>query len=536
MYKYAPVSVYLGLDSSTQSLTASLIRAGDDGRETIGEHALPFDTTFPEFGTTNGVIRGDASGVVAAPPLLWVTALDRMMGDLVTKWPREMAELAAVSGSAQQHGSVYLNARGLARLSSLGAREPLAPQLAGSFSRPLSPVWMDSSTTTECREIERAVGGKDVLARRTGSRAFERFTGPQIRAFAKREADAYRDTARIHLVSSFMAALLAGADAPIDYGDGSGMNLMDVSTRTWWPEAVEATAAALAGKLPPIQASWLPAGTLAEYWQQRYELPAARVIPWSGDNPCSLIGSGLVREGRLAISLGTSDTVCGMMRDFRRHDGGIGYVSASPTGEFMGTTTFMNGSLARERVRDMYGLDWARFSAALASTPPGNQGALMLPWFDPEITPHVSAPGVRRAGLDASDVSANVRAIVEGQMMAMANHTRWMSPGTSVIHATGGASGNRAVLQVMANVFNAEVVRSRTGNSAALGAALRAFHADRLASGRPISWDDVIEGFADPQPDWHFRPDPAAVKIYVELREKYASAETDALASPSSTT
>ena len=80
-----------------------------------------------------------------------------------------------------------------------------------SFSRPLSPVWMDSSTTSECREIERAVGGSDVLARRTGSRAFERFTGPQIRAFAKREPHAYRDTARIHLVSSFMAALLAGA-------------------------------------------------------------------------------------------------------------------------------------------------------------------------------------------------------------------------------------------------------------------------------------------------------------------------------------
>ncbi len=528
--------VYLGLDSSTQSLTASLIRAGDEAREAIAEYALPFDRTFPQFATTNGVIRGEAPGVVAAPPLLWVSALDRMMADLVAKWPAEMAELAAVSGSAQQHGSVYLNARGLSLLSSLTAAEPLAAQLGDSFSRSRSPVWMDSSTTLECREIEHAVGGSDVLARRTGSRAFERFTGPQIRAFAKRDPQGYRDTARIHLVSSFMAALLAGADAPIEYGDGSGMNLMDVSTRTWWPDAVDATAAGLAAKLPAIQPSWMAAGTLAAYWQQRYGLPAARVIPWSGDNPCSLIGSGLVREGRLAISLGTSDTVCGMMRSLRLHDGGIGYVSASPTGDYMGTTTFMNGSLARERVRDMYGLDWTLFSAALASTPAGNRGALMLPWFDPEITPHVSAPGVRRVRLDPSDVAGNVRAIVEAQMMAMANHTRWMSPGTSVIHATGGASGNRAVLQVMANVFNADVVRSRTGNSAALGAALRAFHADRLAAGSAMSWEEVIEGFVEPQPDWHFRPEPDAVRIYEDLREKYASAETDALESPSATT
>jgi xylulokinase len=314
------------------------------------------------------------------------------------------------------------------------------------------------------------------------------------------------------------------------------MNLMDVTARAWWPEAVAATVPDLQRRLPAIQPSWQSAGSLAPYWRERHGLPAARVLPWSGDNPCSLIGSGLVREGRLAISLGTSDTVCGMMREFRLHDNGIGYVSASPTGEYMGTTTFMNGSLARERVRDMYGLDWAKFSAALSATPPGNNGALLLPWFDPEITPHVATPGLRRVGLDATDVAANVRAIVEAQMMAMANHTRWMSSGTSVIHATGGASGNRAVLQVMANVFNAEVVRSRTGNSAALGAALRAFHGDRDASGQPVAWDYVIEGFTDPQPDWHFVPDPAAVRVYRELREKYASAEAEALASPRSTT
>ena len=528
--------VYLGLDSSTQSLTASLIRVDGDVREAIAEYTLPFDQTFPEFGTTKGVIRGEAPGVVTAPPLMWVAALDRIMGDLVARWPREMAELASISGSAQQHGSVYLTRRGTDTIASLDSAQPLAAQLHHAFSRTHSPVWMDSSTTAECREIERAVGGSEVLARRTGSRAFERFTGPQIRAFAKRAPRAYEDTARIHLVSSFMAALLAGRDAPIEYGDGSGMNLMDVTARTWWLEALAATAPNLSEKLPAIQASWLQCGTLALYWQRRHSLPAARVIPWSGDNPCSLIGSGLVREGRLAVSLGTSDTVCGMMRDFRQHDNGIGYVSASPTGEYMGTTTFMNGSLARERVRDMFGLDWAGFSAALASRPPGNHGALMLPWFDPEITPYVGTPGVRRIGMDAADVAANVRGIVEAQMMAMANHTRWMSSGTSVIHATGGASGNRAVLQVMANVFNAEVVRSRTGNSAALGAALRAFHADREACGGPLPWDDVIETFTDPQPDWHFTPDPAAVQVYRVLREKYALAEAEALAAPSSTT
>ena len=523
------MSIYLGLDASTQSLTATLIEVDGDRRDVLLEHSLVFDAALPAYGTSHGVIRGSDPAVVTAPPLMWVEALDRVMAHLSVERPGEMARLAAVSGSAQQHGSVYLNARGCERLSHLDVNQPLAAQLGDAFSRAASPVWMDSSTTTECREIERGVGGAAVLAARTGSHAFERFTGPQIRAFAKRQPQAYAETARIHLVSSFFASLLAGADAPIDPGDGSGMNLMDLSTLAWWPDALAATAPDLDRRLPRVMPSWTMAGVLAPYWQQRYGLPPARVIAWSGDNPCSLIGSGLVREGRLAVSLGTSDTVIGLMRERRIHEAGIGYVSASPTGDYMGTTVFKNGSLARERIRDAYGMDWAAFSSALASRPPGNLGAILLPWFDPEITPHVHTPGVRRIGLDPSDPAANVRAIVEAQMMAMANHTRWMGGDPAVVYATGGAAGNKQVLQVMADVFGAEVIRSRARNSAALGAALRARHADAWATGPPIGWDDVVSGFTEPDPEWRFQPRADAVAVYAKLRERYADAEADAL-------
>ena len=523
------MAVYLGLDASTQSLTATLIEAAPDRHEVMVEESLVYDRDVPEYGTAHGVIRGDDPAVVVAPAVMWVEALDRVIAKLAADHPDAMMRLAAISGSAQQHGSVYLTRRGVARLAMLDGRLTLASQMAAAFSRPMSPVWMDSSTTVECHEIEAGVGGAARRAAHTGARAFGRFTGPQIRAFAKRDPQAYAATSRIHLISSFMPSLLAGLDAPIDHGDGSGMNLMELSTRTWWDEAVRVTAPDLAPRLPRVQPSWTVVGAVAPYWHQRYGLPAAKVIAWSGDNPCSLIGSGLVREGRLAISLGTSDTAIGLMTTLRIHEGGIGYVSASPTGDYMGTTVFKNGSLARERVRDDYGFDWAAFSAALASRPPGNHGAMMLPWFDPEITPHVIAPGVRRIDLDPADAPANVRAIVEGQMMAMANHTRWMGADPSVIYATGGAAGNRQVLQVMADVFGAEVVRSRARNSAALGAALRAWHADARDSGHPVEWDDVVKGFTEPDPAWRFRPDSGAAAVYADLRRRYADAERHAL-------
>ena len=54
------------------------------------------------------------------------------------------------------------------------------------------------------------------------------------------EPNAYNDTAHIMLVSSFMASILAGTVAPIDHGDGAGMNLMDIQNRTWHSAALEA--------------------------------------------------------------------------------------------------------------------------------------------------------------------------------------------------------------------------------------------------------------------------------------------------------
>ena len=103
-------------------------------------------------------------------------------------------------------------------------------QLADTFSRPVAPIWMDSSTSEECAEIAAGVGGSAALAQVTGSRAFERFTGPQIRKFFKDDPAGYAATDRIHLVSSFLASLLIGHHAPLDPGDaGQGTTSLERS-------------------------------------------------------------------------------------------------------------------------------------------------------------------------------------------------------------------------------------------------------------------------------------------------------------------
>jgi xylulokinase len=486
--------LYAGFDCSTQSLSAVVIDT--DRREVCFRHSLPFPSPF---------LPSHDPRVVHASPTMWRQTLEQMLDAMARAVPRDA--LRAMSGSAQQHGSVYCG------------------DSPDTLTRETSPIWMDSSTERECHEIEQALGGPGALAMLTGSRAFPRFTGPQIRKFAREEPAAYENTRRIHLVSSYLASVLAGRHVAIDHADGSGMNLMDIRRRRWSSAALDATALDLARRLPDLIPSSAAVGVLDKEWQSRLGLQAVRLIAWSGDNPCSLVGTGLISEGQLAISLGTSDTVFGPMTEPRVSENGVGHVFASPLGEYMAITVFRNGSLARQRVRDDFGLTWSDFSAALRQTPVGNDGAMMLPWFEPEITPRVPLAGAQRFGLNTATPAQHVRAIVEAQVLAMLRHSAWMGVTPRRIYATGGAGANREILQVIADVFNADVFQFESTDSAAMGAALRAWQGDSN-----LPWPDVVRDFATPVPGSKVTPIAAHVEVYRQLAPAFAAREAAALA------
>ncbi len=516
--------LYIGLDASTQSLSAVVI--DPESGETVYRDSVGYDRTLPAYGTVNGVLQSSDPQIAHAPPLMWVEALDvlfeRMRAGI------DPGAVACICGSGQQHGSVYLNASATEALCELSPSRSLADNLGGIFSRPTSPIWMDSSTGEECAEIMDALGGMRATAEATGSRAFERFTGPQIRKFYKTDPENYRKTQRIDLVSSFMASVIAGQPVPVDHGDGAGMNLMDIRTGQWHSDALNATAPGLKRRLPPLAPSDTSTGRVSRYFVEKYGLnPEARAMVWSGDNPNSIIGLGLVNAGMTGISLGTSDTYFGFMKECRTDPDGEGHVFGAPTGDYMSLIVFQNGSLAREKVRDRYGLGWSGFSRALEQTPAGNNGKIMLPYFSPEIVPRVCEPGVRRFDLDENDVAGNCRAVVEAQMMAMRIHSQWMGRRPSGIYATGGASENEAILRIMADVHGCPVYRFEVTNSAALGAALRAWHGHLKSTGRDPDWEKIVARFAEPVPGSKLEPDPAASAIYENLVEKYRRCERD---------
>ena len=87
--------LYLGLDSSTQSLSAIVLDIDANGRRVVFEESLAFDETFPEYGTSHGVLPGADPAVAVSSPLMWAAALDRMMARLAASI--ELPRLAAAA-------------------------------------------------------------------------------------------------------------------------------------------------------------------------------------------------------------------------------------------------------------------------------------------------------------------------------------------------------------------------------------------------------------------------------------------------------
>jgi xylulokinase len=512
------MSLFLGLDSSTQSLSAMIIDTAS-GRVVVDE-SLNFGQALPEFRSPSGFLEHPDPQIKHANPLMWVAALDKLLGQLQARGT-DFAAVQGISGAGQQHGSVYLQ-RSISDAPAWDASRDLIGQIEPLLSRATSPIWMDSSTSRQCSEIAEAVGGDSVVVKLSGSRAIERFTGPQIRAFFQRDPEGYEKTREIHLVSSFMASLLVGKSAPIDHGDGAGMNLLELATGDWSDPLLAATAPGLRARLPRAVPSRTNIGPIAEYFVKRYGFkPGTPVVAFTGDNPSSLVGMGATEPGTAVVSMGTSDTVFAAMREPRTDPRGFGHVFGNPAGGFMCLICFANGSLAREKVAEKAGLSWEQFERAiLEETQPGNQGNLLMPFFIPEMTPKLLAPKVELFGSERfvawQEPAALARAIVEAQALSMQRHSDWIGEQPKLIRVTGGASKNRGIRQVLADVFGAEIRGLSVGNSSALGGALRAAEAISGAS-----FASLYERFAATDDTRNASPRADATASYTELRRAF---------------
>ncbi|KAF4024155.1 hypothetical protein G4228_015872 [Cervus hanglu yarkandensis] len=463
----------LGWDFSTQQVK---VVAVDAELSVFYEDSVHFDRDLVEFGTQGGVHVHKDGLTVTSPVLMWVQALDVILEKMKASG-FDFSQVLALSGAGQ-----------------------------ACFSVSDCPVWMDSSTAAQCRQLEAAVGGARALSRLTGSRAYE----------------------RISLVSSFAASLFLGSYSPVDHSDGSGMNLLQIQDKVWSQACLGACAPRLEEKLGRPVPSCSVVGAISSYFVQRYGFPpGCKVVAFTGDNPASLAGMRL-EEGDIAVSLGTSDTLFLWLQEPTPALEGHIFCNPVDPQHYMALLCFKNGSLMREKIRDESASgSWSEFSKALQSTEMGNGGNLGFYFDVMEITPEII--GRHRFSAENHEVSAfprdvEIRALIEGQFLAKKIHAEALGyrvmPKTKIL-ATGGASHNRDILQVLADVFGAPVYIIDTANSACVGSAYRAFHG--LAAGADVPFAEIVK--LAPNPRLVATPTPGASQVYEALLQRYAMLE-----------
>uniref|UniRef100_A0A3Q1EFN6 Xylulose kinase n=1 Tax=Acanthochromis polyacanthus TaxID=80966 RepID=A0A3Q1EFN6_9TELE len=440
----------------------------DGNLSVVHQSSVQFDSELPHFRTQGGVhIHADRL-TVTSPVLMWVQALDLLL-DKMKRAGFNFADVRALSGSGQQHGSVFWRTGASETLKHLEPDQNLEQLLQVCvFSVSDSPVWMDSSSSKQCLDLEAAAGGAERLAEITGSRGYERFTGNQIAKLRQTRPDEFMDTERISLVSSFAASLFLGGYAAIDYSDGSGMNLLDIRTRNWSQICLEATAPHLDQLLGAPLPSTSVLGPVSSYYVHRYGFSeSCSVVSFTGDNPASLAGMRL-QPGDIAVSLGTSDTVFLWIQKPR--PALEGHVFCSPVDQ----EAFM--ALLWYRQKN----DTKRHTTIHNNT-------------QQYITTHSHR-------VSSFSPQVEVRALVEGQFLSRRLHAERLGysivPGTRVL-ATGGASSNKEILQVLSDVFNAPVFTIDLSDSACLGSAYRALHG--LVADSGVSFLDVVKNAPEPQ-------------------------------------
>jgi xylulokinase len=483
-------TLILGVDSGTQSTKVVVVDA-KNGR-VLASASQAYD-----------LIPHLPPGAKEQFPQTWRQATAQSIRQALKAARASGAEVTAIGISGQQHGFVPLDSKG----------EVIRP----------AKLWCDTTTAVECEEIMARVGGAKATLRALGNAVLPGFTASKILWLKKREPKNFKRLATVLLPHDYLNHWLTGR-AVMEYGDASGTALMDVRRRCWSEPVLKAIDADLAGKLPPLQGSDQPAGRLQPATAKELGLSTeVWVSAGGGDNMMGAIGTGNTRAGVVTASFGTSGTIYACAEKPVVDPQGEIAAFCDSTNRWLPLLCTMNVTVATEMVRTCFGWEVAALDATIAKTPAGAGGVMLVPYLEGERTPNVPDGtgvflGVNQRTLTPGNLA---RAAMEGVTLGMNYGLRRLAElGVKArqIRATGGGAKSKIWRQIMADIFNAEVVTLKVSEGAAYGAALQAFWCWRLANGERFPITDLTDAFVQVNRNETAEPRARNVAFYRDLQ------------------
>lgn len=445
----------LGIDVGTTGSKALLIEASGAVKASATTE-YPMFTPQPQWAEQDPVDWWEAT----------VTSIHRVLEEDGVR-PEEVAGLGL---TGQMHGLVLLDD-------------------GGDVLRPCI-MWNDQRTAAQCAEITRKVGEREVL-RLTGNPVLPGFTAPKILWVREHEPEVYGQVAKALLPKDYVRYRLTGGFFS-EVSDASGTSMFNVGQRQWSDEMLQALG---------VPREWLPEVTESPTVSARVSTWAAGetgllkgtpVVGGGGDQAAQAVGTGIIDEGLVSATLGTSGVVFAASDTYRVEPEGRLHAFCHAVPEMwhlMGVMLSAAGSFrwyrdtlggvermeAEESGRDAYDI----LTEAAAEVPPGCEGLLFLPYLSGERTPYPD-PNARGAffGLTLRHGKAHMtRAVLEGVSYGLRDSLELMRDlGLSIeqVRASGGGARSSLWRQILADVFDTEIARVNVTEGAAYGAALLA--------------------------------------------------------------
>jgi xylulokinase len=483
-------TLVLGVDSGTQSTKVLVVNARDGA--VVGEGSRAY-----------GLIAGLPQGAKEQHPHTWRDAAGQSIIEALKQAKAAPQEVAALGVSGQQHGFVPLDKEG----------EVIRP----------AKLWCDTSTASECDQITNKLGGVKAVIEEIGNAILPGFTASKILWLKRKEPKNFARLATVLLPHDYLNFWLTG-NKVMEYGDASGTALLDVKKRQWSRAVLQAIDSGLERALPPLTASDRPGGTLQESTARELGLSEKVLVSaGGGDNMMGAIGTGNTVEGVVTASFGTSGTIYACAeRPVIDREGEIAAFCDS-TNRWLPLLCTMNVTVATEMVRTDFKMTHEEFAGEAAKAPPGSDGLMLLPYLEGERTPNVpNGTGVWFGANQKTFTAAHfARAAMEGVTLGMnygLRRLRQLGVKPRQIRVTGGGAKSKLWRQIMADVFDAEVVTVKVSEGAAYGAALQALWCWRLHRGERVKISDITGQFVQLNKGEAAHPEKASVSLYRDLQ------------------
>ncbi len=398
----------------------------------------------------------------------WWTATVKTVRDVVRKSKVKAADVKAIGLSGQMHGSVFLDAKGKVLRRAL--------------------LWNDQRTADECAEITALAGGRQELIRMVANPALTGFTAPKILWLRNHEPKVFQKLKHVLLPKDEIRRRLTG-ELATEVSDASGMLVLDVVNRCWSKELLSKLELDIDLFAKVYESHEVTGTLLPEVAKQLGLTTACKVVGGAGDCAAGAVGNGIVKQGVVTTSLGTSGVVF-VHSDTPQYDsqGRLHTFCHAVAGKWhmMGVTLSAAGSLQWfvsqlcKELQAKKGVDPYRIiNEEAAAVAAGSEGLFFLPYLAGERTPHAD-PDARGCFIGLTNKHGRghmARAVMEGVALSLRESleiVRGLGVPTKEIRVSGGGAKSPLWKQILADTFGQPACTINAEQGPAYGVALLA--------------------------------------------------------------